>query len=234
MGLPRLRRRPGPRPRDFSVTSAPQERAVLDFYCVTCHKGAGAPAGLALDKLDPANVEKDADKWEKVVRKLRAGMMPPAGMPRPSRGDLRIGDRVPGKRARQACGSEISASGPSSPEPRRIRERDSRPAGARYRSLRSTCLPTIPPAASTISPARCRISPALLEGYTSAAGKISRLAIGDVTDATSRPPIACRQTLRRIITSKACRSAPAAAWSRSTSSRPTAITCSRFSPSTRA
>src|SRR6202453_688794 len=71
-------------PQISSVTSAPQERALLDFYSVTCHKGAGAPAGLALDKLDPANVEKDADKWEKVVRKLRAGMMPPAGMPRPA------------------------------------------------------------------------------------------------------------------------------------------------------
>ena len=67
-------------PQISNVTNATQERAMLDFYCVTCHKGAGAPAGLALDKLDTANVEKDADQWEKVVRKLRAGMMPPAGM----------------------------------------------------------------------------------------------------------------------------------------------------------
>ena len=72
-------------PQISSVTSAPQERAILDFYCVTCHKGAGAPAGLALDKLDPANVEKDAYKWENVVRKLRAGMMPPRMPGRPPR-----------------------------------------------------------------------------------------------------------------------------------------------------
>ena len=39
--------------------------------------------GMQIDKLDTANVEKNAEKWEKVVRKLRAGMMPPSGMRRP-------------------------------------------------------------------------------------------------------------------------------------------------------
>ena len=37
-----------------------------------------------LDKLDPTEVRKDAEVWEKVVRKLRAGMMPPSGLPRPT------------------------------------------------------------------------------------------------------------------------------------------------------
>ena len=46
---------------------------------MTCHSGPDAPMGMEIDKLDTANVEKNAEKWEKVVRKLRAGMMPPAG-----------------------------------------------------------------------------------------------------------------------------------------------------------
>ena len=59
------------------------ERALLDRYCVTCHNDALRTAGLALDTLDLDRVGDHADVWEKVVGKLRAGMMPPAGRPRP-------------------------------------------------------------------------------------------------------------------------------------------------------
>ena len=60
------------------------QRAVLDQYCVTCHNQKLKTAGLMLDKLDLAQVGEHAEQWEKVVRKLRAGMMPPAGLPRPN------------------------------------------------------------------------------------------------------------------------------------------------------
>ena len=63
--------------------SAGSERALLDRYCVTCHNDALRTAGLALDNLDLAQAGDHADVWEKVVGKLRAGMMPPAGRPRP-------------------------------------------------------------------------------------------------------------------------------------------------------
>ncbi|MXY25873.1 MAG: DUF1592 domain-containing protein [Acidobacteria bacterium] len=73
-------------------------RALLDRYCVTCHNtamvtGAGEPAsplvaqlrsvGLTLDTLDVADVGAHAADWERVVRKMRGGVMPPAGRPRP-------------------------------------------------------------------------------------------------------------------------------------------------------
>lgn len=64
-----------------AIPSADAEYALLDEYCMTCHQGKDAPAGLELNKLDLTNVEKNADTWEKVVRKVRAGMMPPAGNP---------------------------------------------------------------------------------------------------------------------------------------------------------
>ncbi len=64
--------------------SAQSPRAVLDQYCVTCHNEKTKTAGLMLDKMDPARVAQNAEAWEKVVRKLRAGMMPPQGLPRPS------------------------------------------------------------------------------------------------------------------------------------------------------
>lgn len=58
-------------------------QAVLRRYCVGCHNQRTLTAGLALDTADLANVGAHADLWEGVVRKLRAGLMPPAGRPRP-------------------------------------------------------------------------------------------------------------------------------------------------------
>jgi cytochrome c5 len=58
-------------------------RAVVDRYCVTCHNERTKTGGLTLDEIDLSNVPAGADVWEKVVRKVRVGMMPPQGAPRP-------------------------------------------------------------------------------------------------------------------------------------------------------
>ena len=58
-------------------------RRTLARYCVTCHNERLGTAGLQLDHVDVAQVARDPAVWEKVVRKLRTGMMPPAGRPRP-------------------------------------------------------------------------------------------------------------------------------------------------------
>src|SRR5215475_14937691 len=59
-------------------------RALLDQYCVTCHNERAKTAGLMLDKMDLDHVAENAETWEKVIRKLRGGMMPPNGRPRPA------------------------------------------------------------------------------------------------------------------------------------------------------
>src|SRR5262245_44959569 len=56
---------------------------VLTRYCVTCHNARAKTGGLVLDPTDLARVPQTAAVWERVVRKLRAGTMPPAGQPRP-------------------------------------------------------------------------------------------------------------------------------------------------------
>ena len=61
-------------------------RALLDRYCVACHNQRILTAGLALDTMDLARVGDDAAVWEHVVRRLRAGAMPPSGRPRPDAG----------------------------------------------------------------------------------------------------------------------------------------------------
>ena len=70
------------------LAAAPEQqpsshRALLDRYCVTCHNQRVKTAGLMFDAMDLVQVGKDAAVWEKAVRKLRGGMMPPPGAPRP-------------------------------------------------------------------------------------------------------------------------------------------------------
>src|ERR1041384_1539507 len=64
------------------------ERALINQYCLGCHNEKTKTADLMLDKLDLDHPGDNAEKWEKVVRKVRAGMMPPSGMPRPDRAAL--------------------------------------------------------------------------------------------------------------------------------------------------
>jgi mono/diheme cytochrome c family protein len=58
-------------------------RAVIDKYCITCHNQKLRTAGLELDRVDLTNSGPNAEVLEKVIAKLRAGSMPPPGMPRP-------------------------------------------------------------------------------------------------------------------------------------------------------
>ena len=63
--------------------SAATYRPIIDKYCVGCHNDRTKTAGLSLDKMDLSKVADGADVWEKVVRKVRVGMMPPSGASRP-------------------------------------------------------------------------------------------------------------------------------------------------------
>ena len=63
--------------------AATPEQALLDRYCITCHNDRVRTAGLSLDTADLSDVGSDPEVWENVVRKLRGGVMPPVGRPRP-------------------------------------------------------------------------------------------------------------------------------------------------------
>jgi hypothetical protein len=58
-------------------------REVLDKYCIACHNQKLRTAGLALDSFDVTKPGANAEVWERVIAKLRAGSMPPQGRPRP-------------------------------------------------------------------------------------------------------------------------------------------------------
>jgi hypothetical protein len=62
---------------------AAEKWALLDKYCSKCHNTQDWAGGVAFDTLTPESIPQDAETWEKAVRKLRGGLMPPAGNPRP-------------------------------------------------------------------------------------------------------------------------------------------------------
>src|SRR5438128_17790 len=65
-----------------SATTAP-ERTLIDRYCAGCHNARTRSGNLVLQGRDTGRVGDDLETWEKVVRKLRGGLMPPPGTPRP-------------------------------------------------------------------------------------------------------------------------------------------------------
>src|SRR5438132_1837576 len=67
-------------------SASPQPQATLQRYCLTCHNQNLKDRGtvpIAFDKLNLGSLASDADVWERIVRKVRTGLMPPAGRQRP-------------------------------------------------------------------------------------------------------------------------------------------------------
>ncbi len=163
-----------------TIASPQAEHELFDQYCFDCHSGKNPEAGLHLDKLDTANVEKDAEKWELVVRKLRAGMMPPSGMERP---DPATREAMIEWLETQLDKNRVSVLPP--PGLHRLNRTEYTNVIRDLLAIDIDPTKFLPPDDSTRGfdnvAAGLSLSPALLEGYTSAAGKISRLALGDVT-----------------------------------------------------
>src|SRR5260370_41679343 len=59
------------------------QTALVNQYCAGCHNDKLKTGGVTLAKLDPAHADQNAELAERVIRKLRAGLMPPVGLPRP-------------------------------------------------------------------------------------------------------------------------------------------------------
>src|SRR3984893_17546767 len=172
-------------PSNPSGPPAATARAIIDQYCVPCHNQRLKTAGLMLDELDSTEVRKDGEVWEKVVRKLRAGMMPPSGLPRPTPAIYEA--------LITSIENELDRDTVTRLPPPGLHRLNRTEYGNAIRDLLAL---EIDPAKFLPSDDSTRgfdniagalsLSPALLEGYAAAAEKISRLAIGDVTEATSK------------------------------------------------
>ena len=70
---------------DVDSAGRNSRQALLNQYCVLCHSQKLHTAGLVLENSDPQSPTSHPELWEKVVRRLLAGEMPPAGLPRPDK-----------------------------------------------------------------------------------------------------------------------------------------------------
>ena len=155
-------------------------RAVLNRYCVTCHNQELKTAGLMLDNIDVENISEGAQVWEKVLDKLRAGAMPPAGMPRP---DKSTSDALVAWLETELTREAVANPNPGRPAIQRLNR-------AEYTNAIRDLLAVDIDGASLL-PADdvsygfdnigdvLSVSTMLMERYMSAARKIAQLAIGD-------------------------------------------------------
>jgi mono/diheme cytochrome c family protein len=157
------------------------QQAVLNQHCITCHNAKLRTGGLSLQDADLTNVPAAAETWEKVIRKLRTGSMPPQGLPRP---DGPTTDAL-------ASFLEISLDRAAAAKPNPGHAAMHRLNRAEYANAIHDLLALDVDATALLPPDDessgfdniadvLRMSPSLMERYLSASWNISRQAVGNM------------------------------------------------------
>jgi hypothetical protein len=159
----------------------PPDRAVVDRYCLSCHSVRAKSGNFILEGLDPARAGDNIETWEKVVRKLRGGLMPPPGRPRP--------DAAAADDFRSALEHTLDTAAATHPNPGRT-ETVHRLNRIEYVNAVRDLL-AVEVNAPDLLPADdssygfdniagvLKMSPALMERYLAAAKVVSRSAVGE-------------------------------------------------------
>ena len=173
--------------RQAVAVSAPAASAaphipLVDDYCLSCHDDDHKKGGLALDAVTAETVARHPEVWEKVIRKLRARQMPPAGEDRP---DERTYDAVIA-----SLESALDRAARATPNPgrtaaiRRLTRTEYQNAVRDLLALDVDAVSLLPPDEASYGFDNVTVgdlSPTLLDRYVSAAAKISRVAVGRPT-----------------------------------------------------
>jgi hypothetical protein len=162
-----------------SLAGADSGRTLIDQYCISCHSLKSKAGGMVLENAELERPAAQAELWEKAVHKLRAGEMPPAGMPRPDAAAL--------KSFTSGITRELDAAAKNAPYAGRtvIRRLNRLEYTNAVRDLLAIDLPLaaeLPPDGiaagfDNIGDA-LSMSPVLLEQYLKVARKVSELAVG--------------------------------------------------------
>jgi hypothetical protein len=173
----------GQPPRASTPAALTGQQAVIDKYCVTCHNTRLKTGGLALDQLDLSRLADHADVVEKVALKLRAGMMPPLRSPRPDKATLDgLITWMENELDRHAV-ANLTA-----PGVHRLNRAEYQNVVRDLLGIKIDAATFLPSDNSTSGfdniAGALTTSPALMEAYLSAAGKISRLAMASNTAPT--------------------------------------------------
>jgi hypothetical protein len=171
--------------RPLSLANLSAQQAYLEQYCIECHNStdqsaAALYAGLFFDQLDVMQIEQDPETWEKVVRKIGTGMMPPAVKPRP---DATAQTQFLTYLESELDELAVARPNPGRPALHRVNRAEYANAIRDLLALEVDPTALLPADDSSFGfdniAGSLGVSPVLLERYVAAAGKISRLAIGD-------------------------------------------------------
>ena len=165
-----------------AAAGASAERALVDRYCVGCHSDKLKTGQLSLEKVDLANPVTRAETWEKVVRKLRTGSMPPQGLPRPEAGAL---DSFATYLETSLDRAAVAKANPGRATLHRMNRAEYANSIRDLLSLDVDVAQLLPPDDESYgfdnNADVLGVSPALLEQYITASAKVARLAVGDPT-----------------------------------------------------
>ena len=189
---------PAGAPGQAHAQPPPPSRALLDRYCVTCHNERLRTGGLMLDAADVDRVDLHRETFEKVVRKLRSGQMPPQGRARPDRTAVRTFVR--------ALEAELDRVGAAAPNPGRV---------ASHRLNRTEYVNVVRDLLALEIDGEALLpgdmagfgfdnnaqvlgmTPALMDRYITAATKVSRLALGTPENRPLRQVYRLPMTMRQ-------------------------------------
>jgi hypothetical protein len=173
---------PAPPPAVLQAVPDPPQ-ATLQRYCLTCHNQnlkARGTVPVAFDQLNLSNVGADAEIWERVVRKVRTGLMPPAGRPRP---DTAAGDAFVSWLETQLDDAALAHPNPGRTPPfHRLNRVEYKNVIRDLLGLEVDVDSLLPADDSSYGfdniAGVLKMSPTLMERYLTAAQKISRIAVG--------------------------------------------------------
>ena len=162
------------------ATASPTPQVLANQYCAYCHNDKLKTGGVTLTKLDWVHPAQSAELGEKVARMVRAGMMPPPGMPRPKAEVLKAFAAAIENGIDEAAAVHPN---PGRPALHRLNRTEYANSIRDLLNVQVDVSPLLPSddmshgfdnMADVLT-----ISPALMDGYIRAAGKISREAVGD-------------------------------------------------------
>ena len=157
-----------------------QQKALVNRYCMGCHNERVKRGNMTLSELDLAQLDKNPELAEKVIRKVRVGLMPAAGSPRPDMATLRA--LAEAMEARMDRNAALRPNPGSRPFQRLTRDEYAR-AVRDLLGIEVDVAKYLPP--DTLSDGLDNIadtqtfSPTLMEGYIRAADRITRETLGD-------------------------------------------------------
>jgi hypothetical protein len=185
---------PPPPPAAASASPDAESQAFVNRYCVTCHNQRTKTGGLTLDQADFANIPANAETWEKVVRKVRVGMMPPQGAAKPE--DANRKTFLAWLTTTLDKGA-VAHPNPGRPLLHRLNRAEYANAIRELLTLDVDPSTLLPPDDSAYGFDNVGdvlgVSPVLLERYMDAAGKVSSLAVGDPDTAPASETFHIRQ-----------------------------------------